>query len=58
MSDDPVHLIEWGSDGTWYDIEQFRQTVGDDCSYDFAFIDDPNRPYGPSRGIRDDKGGA
>ena len=53
MSDDPVHLLNWDSRGIWYDIEQFRATIGEDGSFDFAFIDGPNDSDGKSRGIRD-----
>jgi hypothetical protein len=53
VSDDPVHLLDWNSRGTWYDIEQFRATIREAGSFDFAFIDGPNYGDGNSRGIRD-----
>ena len=53
VSDSPVRLLEWDPTATWYKIEQFRKTVGDEGSFDFAFIDGPNERNGKSRGIRD-----
>jgi len=55
MSDAPVRLVKWQSENTWYDIEQFRATVHDAETFDFAFIDGPNDNSGKSRGIRDNE---
>ena len=49
-------LTPLGFTGTWYDIEQFRATICEDGSFDFAFIDGPNHGDGTSRGIRDNEG--
>jgi predicted O-methyltransferase YrrM len=55
VSEDSVRLLDWDSRMIWYNVEQFRDTIGEVGSFDFAFIDGPNYTGGQSRGIRDNE---
>jgi hypothetical protein len=57
VSDSSVHRLDWDSQRSWYDIEQFRAAAGDEAKFDFALIDGPNSADGNSRGIRDNEVG-
>ena len=52
VSEEVVHLVDWDSGKTWYDVEQFRATIRELGNFDFAFIDGPNDSDGSSGGIR------
>jgi predicted O-methyltransferase YrrM len=51
-SEDSVHLVDWDASRTWYNLEQFRETIRDAGNFDFALIDGPNEDDGKSHGIR------
>jgi hypothetical protein len=55
VSEESVHLLDWDPRTTWYDVEQFRDTICEVGCFDFAFIDGPNYIDGRSGGIRDNK---
>jgi predicted O-methyltransferase YrrM len=52
VAEDSVHLVDWDSGKTWYEVKQFRETIGEVGNFDFAFIDGPNYTEGKSLGIR------
>jgi predicted O-methyltransferase YrrM len=54
VSEESVRLLDWNSRTTWYDVEQFRNTIREVGSFDFAFIDGPGVGSN-TRGIRDSK---
>ena len=55
VSEDSVHLVDWDSSKTWYNVELFHETIRDVGNFDFAFIDGPNSTEGNSRGIRNNE---
>jgi hypothetical protein len=53
VSEESIRLLDWNSRTTWYDVEQFRDTIREVGSFDFALIDGPGYSNGQTRGIRD-----